>query len=201
MALKSPGRGPIPHAMATDSEDVAWALSTAEATFACGDTRDALKWLRRAAEAASQVAVDDRSRALRKATADFAAMIGRVAPAPSIAERPTPDATPRPPSADAIGNLPAPRSTAPTLSPEQSSSWQAPTRPRQERAEVAVLEEPEDADTEALGASQAVRVVVWRGADGLHVAPRGTRVSAISVDAILVALDPLTDLAGWLTDK
>jgi hypothetical protein len=61
--------------------------------------------------------------------------------------------------------------------------------------------DPEDGDNRALGASQAVRVVVWRGADGLHVAPRGTRVSAISVDAILVALDPLTDLAGWLADK
>jgi hypothetical protein len=49
--------------------------------------------------------------------------------------------------------------------------------------------------------SQAVRVVVWRTADGVHVAPAGTTVSAISVEALLVALDPGADLAAWLTNK
>ncbi len=51
---------------------------------------------------------------------------------------------------------------------------------------------------EDLRASQAVRVVVWRGPDGVHVAPAGTTVSAITVDALLVALDPGADLAAWL---
>jgi hypothetical protein len=46
--------------------------------------------------------------------------------------------------------------------------------------------------------SQAVRVVVWRASDGVHVAPQGTTVSAISVEAMLVALDPSADLAAWL---
>ena len=49
--------------------------------------------------------------------------------------------------------------------------------------------------------SQAVRVVVWRAADGVHVAPHGTTVSAISVDAMLVALDPSADLYAWLSGK
>ncbi len=49
--------------------------------------------------------------------------------------------------------------------------------------------------------SQAVRVVVWRGPDGVHVAPHGTRVAAITVDAVLVALDPSADLTAWLTGK
>ena len=49
--------------------------------------------------------------------------------------------------------------------------------------------------------SQAVRVVVWREADGVHVAPHGTTVTAISVDALLVALDPSADLFAWLTNK
>lgn len=53
----------------------------------------------------------------------------------------------------------------------------------------------------SLRASQAVRVVVWRAADGVHVAPHGTLVSAISVDAVLVALDPSADLAAWLSGK
>ncbi|WP_394838896.1 hypothetical protein LVJ94_18565 [Pendulispora rubella] len=49
--------------------------------------------------------------------------------------------------------------------------------------------------------SQAVRVVVWRDPDGVHVAPHGTTVTAISVDALLVALDPSADLFAWLTNK
>jgi len=49
--------------------------------------------------------------------------------------------------------------------------------------------------------SQAVRVIVWRAADGVHVAPHGTTVSAISVDAMLVALDPNADLYAWLSGK
>src|SRR5579864_7065908 len=72
MAQTSPARGPIPLAMSTDSEDVAWALSTAEAMYACGDTVDALKWLRRAAGAASENHADERALELAKAAADFA---------------------------------------------------------------------------------------------------------------------------------
>ena len=49
-----------------------------------------------------------------------------------------------------------------------------------------------------LRTSQAVRVVVWRGADGVRVAPAGTKVAAISIEAVLVALDPAADLAAWL---
>jgi hypothetical protein len=52
-----------------------------------------------------------------------------------------------------------------------------------------------------LQASQAVRVVVWRSADGVHVAPHGTKVNAIAVEAMLVALDPSADLAAWLAER
>jgi hypothetical protein len=53
----------------------------------------------------------------------------------------------------------------------------------------------------ALPTSQALRVVVWRGPDGVRIAPQGTRVTAISFDALLVALDPSTDLATWLSGE
>jgi hypothetical protein len=53
----------------------------------------------------------------------------------------------------------------------------------------------------SLRPSQAMRVIVWRAADGVHVAPHGTHVSAIAVDAVLVALDPTADLAAWLSKK
>ena len=46
--------------------------------------------------------------------------------------------------------------------------------------------------------SQAVHVIVWRDATGVHVAPAGTVVSSITVDAMLVALDPNADLSAWL---
>ena len=49
--------------------------------------------------------------------------------------------------------------------------------------------------------SQAVRVVVWRDGNGVHVAPAGTVVSAITVDAVLVVLEPHIDLTAWLSPK
>jgi hypothetical protein len=50
----------------------------------------------------------------------------------------------------------------------------------------------------AAKANQALRVVVWRGPDGqVRVAPHGTKVSAITVEAMLVALEPGTDLLAW----
>lgn len=49
--------------------------------------------------------------------------------------------------------------------------------------------------------SQAVRVVVWRDGGGVHVAPAGTVVSAITVDAVLVALEPGADLTAWLSRR
>ncbi len=57
-------------------------------------------------------------------------------------------------------------------------------------------------DTDSgLQVSQAVRVVVWRATDGVHVAPKGARVGALTVEAILVAIDGTTDLGAWLTGK
>jgi len=47
-------------------------------------------------------------------------------------------------------------------------------------------------------ATQAVRVQVWRAADGVHVAPVGTPVASPTVEAMLVALDASVDLAHWL---
>jgi hypothetical protein len=49
--------------------------------------------------------------------------------------------------------------------------------------------------------TQAVRVVVWRDASGVHVAPAGTVVTAITVDAVLVALDGAADLTAWLSQR
>lgn len=54
---------------------------------------------------------------------------------------------------------------------------------------------------DSIKTSQAIRVVVWREANGVHVAPEGTVVSAIKIDAMLVALEPTADLTAWLSRK
>jgi hypothetical protein len=49
--------------------------------------------------------------------------------------------------------------------------------------------------------SQAVRVVVWRDGTGVHIAPAGTVVSSITIDAVLVVLEPSADLTAWLSQR
>jgi hypothetical protein len=69
------------------------------------------------------------------------------------------------------------------------------------RIATAVAEsQPSLSSESSLRPAQAVRVVVWRGPDGVRVAPVGTHVSAIAIEAILVALDPTADLASWLIE-
>lgn len=63
------------------------------------------------------------------------------------------------------------------------------------RAPPAMVHDPK------IQTSQAIRVVVWRDANGVHVAPAGTAVSAITIDAVLVVLDPSADLTAWLSQQ
>jgi len=345
---------PIPPAKKDDSEDVAWALSTAEAMYARGDRGEALKWLRRAAEAASEAQADDRALELAKAAADLASAIGPVSNPPPAPSRPPPappaaaaappaaappaaapaaapaasTPSPRPPPPPAarpaqpraagapakplpparpqrvamraavpfestgvrptearrtrrsrpeisfarqteevtesmpVDAIPAPHApeprrrraskpsfddatppVAPVIPPPEPTPMPATPRP-EALAEQALaprtdemdawptqsregddLSDPADEKTRigvpayeasaklitegtlapiespALRPSQALRVVVWRAADGVHVAPAGTRVGAITVEALLVALDPAADLASWLSSK
>jgi hypothetical protein len=304
-------RSVIPPAKKDDIEDVAWALQTAEATWSRGDHADALKWVRRAAEAASEAEKDDRALELAKAAADVASLLAdrptTVAPPPAamlappplprsntskpppgvsaVAARPATGAPTAPKVAMNMPALPRPGQKSPTPVRVQSpapvtkrggrrsspsfveeaslaSTVEGPrprkasttnetkkrgrSRPATEEAAPAAaanlsteeieawpsqslvgddLEDPRDhtrigtpayregaqrasARPAALPAalpplvmSQAVRVVVWRGADGVHVAPAGTQVAAIGVEAVLVALDPVADLAAWLSNK
>ena len=86
--------------------------------------------------------------------------------------------------------------------PEEKTRIGVPAYEASAKMATEPLEEPEPEWSEpSLRTAQAVRVIVWRGPDGVHVAPVGTRVSAIAIDAILVALDPSADLAAWLTRK
>ncbi len=82
--------------------------------------------------------------------------------------------------------------------PPSSPSSVAPltaARPATTRAAAPSVHDPQ------IHTSQAVRVVVWRDASGVHIAPTGTVVSAITIDAVLVALEPSADLTAWLSKR
>jgi len=123
---------PIPIARDDDPEDVSWALSTAATSFARGDRGEALKWLRRAAEAASEAERDTRALELAKAAAELSALPGAAvtatpsrppAPIPSrpplpVPSRPPPPAPSRPPPISASRPPPAaPSRPAPAVPP------------------------------------------------------------------------------------
>jgi hypothetical protein len=102
---------PMPGARPNDPEDVAWALSTAEAMWNGGDREGALKWIRRAAEAASDADLDDRALELAKAASALAPKLASVPPPP----------VPAPPR-------PA-RQSLPAIAPALSASPPRPGRP------------------------------------------------------------------------
>jgi hypothetical protein len=107
---------PIPPPIATDPEDVSWALSTAEAMWSRGDVAEAVKWLRRGAEAASEAEADDRALTLAKAAANLSSRAGRrttsSASHPSASAAALLEATPQA-AATAPSNAPSPPSARP----------------------------------------------------------------------------------------
>lgn len=335
----------VPSPKLDDPEDVAWALSTAEAMWSRGEHADSIRWIRKAAESASEADYDTRALELAKAAAELATVLRQESapnvnaraeslveqevsaelrdarsamphmPAPAAAPPAariigtaaskgsgSPAAPPGPPprtlkvtsSSSTLSAVSAPKTTsgnpggaaataptppkAPSLPPpapaapassaatpsspppaqkpdsmppttrvrEHDGRHDNPTRPRgrvltptdvvhvphlkqssekpnpdattelnvgrELRAmvkEMAAAQEPPPppkpsrpppppAGDSAVRPSQAVHVIVWRDAAGVHVAPAGTVVSSITVDAMLVALDPNADLSAWL---
>lgn len=126
---------PIPPPRPDDDEDVHWALSTSSALWARGDTGEALKWLRRAAETASDQNRDQRSLELFKAAADATTFLGAVAgsaappaagkSAPPFGAPARPPATPAPPP---IGSAPPPMRGSQTPPPPRASATPPPPR-------------------------------------------------------------------------
>ena len=62
----------IPRALTTDTEDVVWALQTAEALWKQSERADAVVWLRRAAQAAGEAEDDERALLLASRAAELA---------------------------------------------------------------------------------------------------------------------------------
>jgi hypothetical protein len=84
----------------SDTEDVAWTLQTAGTMWARGDVHEAVRWLRRAAEAAGDSGNDERALKLARAAADLtqATNLPPSVPPPPVAAAPTPPPLPAPPA-------------------------------------------------------------------------------------------------------
>ncbi len=307
----------IPPAKKDDPEDVSWALTTAETQWSRGDKAEALKWLRRAVDAASDAEDDMRALELAKAAAELANAVGASGPpplpaagarksvpppAPAAARKSVPPkaptgksipprpaaGTPAKPTAVKVaapvpskpvvakstpppkkepskeekeenrktarrsyagevqrgraedkestktntsemrftGTSPAAtdkiREPMPTKPPEagaastanDADSWPTETLAgddlplpnfEQERTRIGAAQyradkTDEQRSTAKIRPLQAVKVMLFRGADGaLRVAPAGSDVSAVAIEAMLVSLDPDVDLPSWLT--
>src|SRR5690349_17145998 len=83
---------PIPPPLPNDDEDVSWALSTAGALWGRGERSEALKWLRRAAEQASDANADARALELFKAAAEVTSKVSASAAPPPQTPTPSPPA-------------------------------------------------------------------------------------------------------------
>src|ERR1700690_156763 len=81
----------------SDNEDVVSALETADIFWAKGDTGEALRWLKRAADTASDAGDDMRALAIARSVADLKSMPTQAAAeAPRMSRPPPPSAMPRP---------------------------------------------------------------------------------------------------------
>lgn len=81
----------IPPVQESDSEDVAWALQTADALWQRGERVDALVWLRRAAQAAGDADDNDRALGLARGAAELSDWMNQSTGAGPASEPPPPD--------------------------------------------------------------------------------------------------------------
>ena len=96
-----------------DNEDVVSALETADIFWTKGDTDEALRWLKRAAETASDAGNDMRALVIARSAADLKSVPAVAVPAIEAAPRMS---RPPPPSTLARQAPPAPSSTTPSSS-------------------------------------------------------------------------------------
>jgi hypothetical protein len=75
-------KNPLFASKPSDPKDVAWGLTTADTCWKRGERGEALKWLRRAVESASEAEDDERALELAKIAADLTTQIGSMAPPP-----------------------------------------------------------------------------------------------------------------------
>jgi hypothetical protein len=115
----------------SDSEEVNWALSTAAALLGRGERAEAIKWVRRAAEQASDDGADDRSIELARVVGELATIVASAPPPPpAAAPAPPPEAPAPPPAAAAAPPPEAPAPPPPPAAPAPPAhDHAAPSKP------------------------------------------------------------------------
>jgi hypothetical protein len=163
-------RSLLPAAETTDAQDVRWALETAQSLWNQGERREALQWVRRAAEAAAESGADDRALTLAKMGAELRGVldIPRTLPPPRPAEAPPPVEVP---------------------------ARVEPERPEPELVVTVVSADGKiPAPDASLVSHRALRVAVTAGADNgelvVRVLSAGQLAPENSKVALLVALEP-----------
>jgi len=106
----------------TDSEDVVSALETADVFWTKGDADEAMRWLKRAAESASDAGNDDRALAIARTVADLKAAPARAVEAPIATHK----LSRPPPPPSAARQAPSPPSAARSVTAESSEVRRAP---------------------------------------------------------------------------
>lgn len=123
--------GLVPSPAASDSEEVQSALETAGSLWAAGQTREALRFISRAAQSAAEAEDDLRSLELARAAADLKTRFGieSVAPQDGRASVPPPNGAP-PGASVASASVPSPNTlpagTPPSRTATQAQSGAAP---------------------------------------------------------------------------
>jgi hypothetical protein len=144
-----------------------------------------------------------RGRASRPAAEEVTPLAPEPAPAPSSRPLPIPASA----RTDEIDAWPTQTKLPPDDpddlpdAPDEKTRIGVPAYEASARMATEAQSTPTLGEDTPLRPAQAIRVVVWRTADGVRVAPHGTQVNAITVDAVLVALDPSADLVAWLSGK
>jgi hypothetical protein len=204
----------IPAAAASDSSEVTVALEAAATLLENGDAEEAVRWLRRAADAAGSAGDDLRAVALASAAADLKDALP-AAPEPAPPSRPgippiqptqaSPRATPPPPpSARAARPAPAATTARPGVSrpppPPSSRSSPASAPPPVAPAAPAAPAQASDGGSARPAATEApLRVAVkWSVRDPnlfmVRVLPDGQPVPPGSHEAFLTPAAPGIDL-------
>jgi hypothetical protein len=219
----------FPPPLPSDSENVSWLLSTAQSLFAKGEREDAVRWLRRAAEAARDEDDGARADALTRAAValenaaakrDYLETLTSATPAPAPPKKPT--ALPAPPrqpaSAAGAESMVIPSADLSWSDPAVDVPASPPTTdddipdalPTQRfdyggvdlKFAVPTHEISATAATELPPVSlSAIRVWVIPDKSGFRVAAAQGQRPAAAVDAVLTSASPGVDLVTMLTRR
>jgi hypothetical protein len=128
--------GDIPQSQPTDNDDISLALDVARARLGAGDHEEAIKWLRKAADAAFDAGDDRRGMELSKAAAELKPAPGAAAAGPPVpGPKPAPIAAGKSPSQPGRSAVPPSGLPKPIQKPTVPSASQMHVKPTVSRSQ------------------------------------------------------------------